>query len=803
MLQETPPPDFQLSVAARGIWQISERVLDLSKWSLKVADHLTAFGHARLELSPPYQMQLSLTDSLLKSPAIMDLYGALAGKPRLPFFLTGDIGITGHATGPLAEELSHWQGDLKLTLNRVPAAYNHSGRHLSAHLSGSATATGQFVDPQFTIDLDAEALAMSNSAMALTGLGPNLRATGRYPVLAFALHTRGPGGRFTAGDLLIDKVRIDMDQGKIDLRAKNFSMPRISLSTETLTNLTASLNGQSNQILLKVKGHSTGLGRTAAAMGFLPSGWRYDTEDILDLAFNWQADNGASLTSRVELTDFRFSSPEESRIGEAVQARIETTSHIRPSNAEIHSELKLSVTSGEVLWDRYYIDLAANPLAVAGKIDWDPDRRRLNVGELVTSLKDLLSFHISGAIESKAPHTSMDLVVKMAESSAPNLYRYLIAEPYKFDRPTLSEMEIDGRIGGQASLSGFIDALNIKGRAYWKKGYFSKKNGSLTLSGIDLDLPLWYQANPAKKAANPLRGHLTVADMLLPRLGHQPLQLEFEISPNHLAIPQPTVLKVFSGQMAIGPLIVNDLYTDRLMLKTDMTLSGVDIDSLLAGIWPRPTRGILNGQLESIRMEGSQILTSGRWTVDIFGGRIDINDPGMTGLKSSVPVVNFSSRINDLDLEQLTAGTGFGKISGILQGSVDDVEIVDKQPQRFDLRLETVKKKGVAQKINIQAVDNIARLGGGGSPFLGMAGSFAKFFREFPYQKIGIAATLENDIFRVNGTIKENGTEYLVKKGGFSGVNVVNLNPDNRVRFKDMVKRIKRISGSQDGPVIR
>jgi hypothetical protein len=100
-------------------------------------------------------------------------------------------------------------------------------------------------------------------------------------------------------------------------------------------------------------------------------------------------------------------------------------------------------------------------------------------------------------------------------------------------------------------------------------------------------------------------------------------------------------------------------------------------------------------------------------------------------------------------------------------------------------------------------VDNISQLGGGQSPFIGVAGAFAAIFKEFPYEKIGIRALLENDVFRINGTVKEGGKEYLVKRGGFSGVNVVNQNPDNRVRFKDMVKRIKRVTAGKGGPVVK
>jgi ribosomal protein L21 len=64
-------------------------------------------------------------------------------------------------------------------------------------------------------------------------------------------------------------------------------------------------------------------------------------------------------------------------------------------------------------------------------------------------------------------------------------------------------------------------------------------------------------------------------------------------------------------------------------------------------------------------------------------------------------------------------------------------------------------------------------------------------------------ASLENDAFRVHGTIKEGGDEYLVKRGGFSGVDVINQNPGSRVSFKDMVKRIKRITAKGGGPVIK
>jgi hypothetical protein len=42
-----------------------------------------------------------------------------------------------------------------------------------------------------------------------------------------------------------------------------------------------------------------------------------------------------------------------------------------------------------------------------------------------------------------------------------------------------------------------------------------------------------------------------------------------------------------------------------------------------------------------------------------------------------------------------------------------------------------------------------------------------------------------------------------MKGGLFAGVNIINQNPDNRIRFKDMVSRIRRATSGEGKPVIR
>jgi hypothetical protein len=83
----------------------------------------------------------------------------------------------------------------------------------------------------------------------------------------------------------------------------------------------------------------------------------------------------------------------------------------------------------------------------------------------------------------------------------------------------------------------------------------------------------------------------------------------------------------------------------------------------------------------------------------------------------------------------MTEGTSFGKIDGLLDGYAKNLEVSNGQLQRFDLLLETVKTDDVPQKISVKAVDNIARLGGGQSPFAGCGGNVRLFFQGISLSK--------------------------------------------------------------------
>jgi hypothetical protein len=280
----------------------------------------------------------------------------------------------------------------------------------------------------------------------------------------------------------------------------------------------------------------------------------------------------------------------------------------------------------------------------------------------------------------------------------------------------------------------------------------------------------------------------------VPLLPEQPLSILLDAGPNKISIDSSTVIRVPGGDLRLGTVLVNNLFDPELSVHTSLSFDRIKLASLFSGIATLSPESILTGRLNPVRYEKQRVTSQGEIEAKVFGGKIILSDIGASGLLTSAPVFRINAKWDDLLLAEMTTDTAFGKIEGLLKGHIRDFEIAYGQPQKFALLLETVKTKGIPQTISIKAIDNIAQIGGGQSPFMGLAGTFASVFKKFPYEKIGMRARLENDMFTINGTIREDGTEYLVKRRGFSGVNIINQNPDNRISLKDMVKRIMRIT---------
>jgi hypothetical protein len=587
--------------------------------------------------------------------------------------------------------------------------------------------------------------------------------------------------------------------------------PRFFLDSSLLHHLQGSLKAGESRIEISVKGHQTGLVRAALTSPLAPDGWEGDGAD--DVNVFWVKEKGAlwTLDSRLDIKNLRFQDLQGRFVGEGLEIKTGIEGRFDAKKNRLSFKNTFESTAGEILLDRFYTDFSQNSLTMnsSGEFSQDQESWTLSPFELQWGLLCSLKGNIT--VQKKEGDFRITLGLHMPPTPLVPLFAQLILEPFQTEYPALQALEIAGEISADLRLEKIRNALEARGFVSWRHGRLSHPFAKdLSLGGITMDLPIWYQKGaptfPAQRAItelpNTLSGTLSFQAALPPYLPEQSLVFPLKADRNFLSVSSSTRFETTGGDILLGPIEIKDLHESPRM-ETTLSIQHFDPGPFLATFWPRPPSGSFNTLLDPLRFQNGTIVGTGEAEASIFGGTLTFSDLSLTGIGQGTPVFRFDAQCENISLADLTKDTGFGKIEGILHGHIRNVEIAYGQPQKFDLFLETIPAKGVRQRISVRAVDNIARIGGGQSPFIGAAGFIAKFLKELPYSKIGIRATLENDLFNIGGTIHDQGKEYLIKRGSFSGVDIVNQNPDNRISFKDMMKRIKRIKPLEDASVVK
>jgi hypothetical protein len=209
-------------------------------------------------------------------------------------------------------------------------------------------------------------------------------------------------------------------------------------------------------------------------------------------------------------------------------------------------------------------------------------------------------------------------------------------------------------------------------------------------------------------------------------------------------------------------------------------------------------QGGLSGRLAPVRLSSRRLEAAGRLTGRLFGGELVVENLGADYPLRPGREIGADVRADLVHLEPLSKALNVGLVTGRLNAAAENLRVAYGQPVAFDLKVRSVEKEDVDQRVSLKAVNSISVIGtGAGLTGLGV-GIFSAFFSEFPYQAIAFRCRLRNDVFRLRGLIHEDGVEYLVKRPPLMGINVINRNPDNRISFSDMLKRLQRVTEPKD-----
>ena len=803
---ERTPVSLNLRLKAEGAMDLRKRELNATLLYLTVGDALQLQGKLAVGFGPQSSVGLELFDSYFFPQKLLPFLPEATRRRVASLNVSGSLSVDGGIKGVRKQKSWSWQTKLRAGLIKNRYSYTTEQIQLNGRATGTVQVEGTFPGIRLAASMKAHETVLSSKVVQLRPFNASLDLSGGHPVYKITdLKAQIPEAKVVVGkkEVLIGDIETHIREGTFDVEKRSLILPEIQLNSSLLQNLLLSLRADGEKVDIGLQGEQINLINSVRVLNLLPPGWELRGSDSIYLRASQEKKGEWVFSSELGFQELGFQNHDSSCVGENIYMRAVTKGRIFPARAVIAGNTSIQIHGGEVLYDRFYSDLNKNEFFSLCEGTYDISEKSLQLLNLRLGLRDIVTLEIKGNLVHKAHDRSARLSLNIPEIPLKPAFDYFVREPFQTEKPFLSALDTKGTFSADLTLTGSGADWAVEGRCRWHDGELSLGKTAISFQGIDLDLPVWYQTQQRNDSKGPVNGALSIQSMVLPFLPEQPLALTLDAGPNLLSLTIPTIIKIPGGEVEVGPAVCRDLFSPRRSIETSLSVEITQIDPVISKIWSHPHKGGIRGKLDPVYFEGGEVRSYGDLKAGAFGGEIVFSDLSASGLFSSAPVFKLSALWDDLSLAELTTATSFGKIEGVLKGHVKDLEIAFGQPQRFELLLETVKRKGVPQKISVRAVDNIAFIGGGQSPFVGFAGSLASLFRNFPYEQIGVRASLGNDVFRINGTIREGGMEYLVKRGGLSGVNVVNQNPDNRISFKDMVKRIKRVTARSGGPVIK
>ncbi len=255
--------------------------------------------------------------------------------------------------------------------------------------------------------------------------------------------------------------------------------------------------------------------------------------------------------------------------------------------------------------------------------------------------------------------------------------------------------------------------------------------------------------------------------------------------------PNPIKLPILGGALVFEEARIENPFGRKRKITMGLRLERLDFSSVTELFLPFAIPGHVEGDFSEIRASEDTLETRGNLSVYTLGGQIKVQDIHGNSPFSRLRKISMNVLFENINLEEASQSFEFGQMGGIIEGEMKGFSFSFGQPESFELEIRSVKKRGIKQYVNAEAVNNLSILSTG-SGFSFRKGAL-QFLKYYPYAKLGIYCKLQNDVFTLRGTIHRKGVEYLIKRGPIGGINVINQNPENRIRWRQMLRRLRTI----------
>jgi len=519
-------------------------------------------------------------------------------------------------------------------------------------------------------------------------------------------------------------------------------------------------------------------------------------------ALEKKASQPVHASGKIDVSGGGFATLDGSKVGEnlRLQARLDTKTH---ENARVTAKGTLNILEGQILWGRFFGDLKARRPSLDFDGDYVAADEHLRMRRFSLSLDNIGALNVSGNITDLGHGPTLHAQLESKDIQSAGFFEFFVRETLNRSYPIMDDLVLGGRLAFSLKTEGEPGKLSAEGRIQLHQGHVRTKSARWQIGPIDLALPfrIYYPAKGSEEPASNIQtGKLTVDSARFGGESMPPLTAIVSLWNNRFELHRPLRLPIFGGTVAISTLLWSDLINTPQSVSLSTQVKNLQLGRLTGALGWYRFDGTVSGSIPLIEWASGSLRSQGQIQADVFGGRLQISKIEIENPFLTVPAIKLDARFRDMRLEQISETFAFGRISGILEGVVDDLVITAGQPSQFRADIHSVDRPDSSQWINVEALHKLTVLSSGED---GRAayGGLAAFFENFRYDKMGFKATLRNDKLTLRGVESKGNQEFLVV-GSILPPTVNIISYTQEIGFSELVRRLERIKKS-DQPQIK
>ena len=453
--------------------------------------------------------------------------------------------------------------------------------------------------------------------------------------------------------------------------------------------------------------------------------------------------------------------------------------------------VSLNAVSGQAYAEPVFLDFGSGPAQLRVNGEWRGGDT-LDLHEFVLHHDNTASVSGTATLSIGDRLQIRRLQLHLQHAQFPNVYKTYL-QPFLLNGP-LGSLKTGGDASGSLEIADnrplamSLDLQDVTADDDAKRWSVDGLSGALR----------WRQQRDVN---SPMRSQLSWRSARLLGMEVGMAALKFAAVDRDFSLSESARIPLFDGAVDIASLQVEHAGQPDMTLQLDATLQPISVERLCAAFgWPS-FGGRIGGRLADLQLRNGVLTLGTVLQAEIFDGRVSIADLRLEQPFSKWPRLSADIAIERVDLEQVTRAFSFGLITGRLSGKIAHLQMFNWSPIAFDASLYTSPNDRSRHRISQRAVQSIGKLGGSGSGITAaLSSGFLRFFKDFNYERLGIACKLENEVCTMSGVESAGAGYYLVKGRGLPRIDVIGN--ARRVDWPRMVAQLQAVTQSQ-GPQVR